>query len=154
MKSGFSIVELLIGIAIIGILVATIMPAINLAREKAKIARVQLELKQIRDAIIQFEADTQEYPGHLSLSGTPEAWDLSPDTIGLTATDGSFVNWKGPYIVRISNDQWGHAYFVDLDYDVDKTIGTDIQAVVGSYGPNGVGQNEQDTDNIFLRLVD
>jgi len=46
----------------------------------------------------------------------------------------------------IPQDPWGNNYFFDTDYDVN---GVGTRAVVGSYGPNGVGNNLYDSDDIY-----
>jgi hypothetical protein len=50
-------------------------------------------------------------------------------------------------------DPWGHPYFFDTDYDIDPSGGVTNAAVIGSFGPNGVGQNVYDSDNIYIKLV-
>jgi hypothetical protein len=52
-------------------------------------------------------------------------------------------------------DPWGNPYFLDTDYQVDangnpcQSSCTEV-AALGSFGPNGVGQNVYDSDDIIL----
>jgi len=75
-------------------------------------------------------------------------WDLNAANAGLVATNGGFPNWDGPYMQSVPKDPWGSDYFFDLDYRID---GKDF-AVVGSFGPNKVGKNLYDSDDIILIL--
>lgn len=47
-SAGFTLVELLIVIAVIGILTSTVLSSINTARQKARIASVQASLKSVQ----------------------------------------------------------------------------------------------------------
>jgi prepilin-type N-terminal cleavage/methylation domain-containing protein len=50
-NKGFTLIELLVVIAIIGLLSSIIMASLNSARQKAKVAKAQIEIRQIIDAI-------------------------------------------------------------------------------------------------------
>ena len=156
---GFTLIELLVVIAIIGVLASIILASINIARQRAKIAKAQGEVNQLRKAAALLESDTGEWPGHKTVddveSGASgnEIWDLRTPEAGLIATDGNFPNWSGPYIQNITADPWNNNYFFDTDYDIDPTAGESWAAAVGSFGPNGVGQNIYDSDDIFNVLV-
>lgn len=58
----FTIVELLVVVAIIGVLVALLLPAIQSARESARATHCQNNLRQIALAVGQFESTTKSFP--------------------------------------------------------------------------------------------
>lgn len=166
MRRGFTLIELLVVIAIIGILSSVVLASLNAARDKSKIAAAKSELTQIRSAINILSASTGLWPGGKTLDqiesggGANEIWDLTTGSAGLVATDGSFPDWSGPYMSVIPLDPWNNPYFMDTDYEVDAAGnpcdgagGCDTVVAIGSFGPNGDGQNEYDGDDIILILA-
>ena len=151
-----TLMELIIVIAILGILAAVIMPRVQEARKEAKIAQARLQLSQIVHAIKLLENDTNEWPDHKQVdvieSGASgnEVWDLNTPQAGLMATDGDYNNWRGPYISRVPKDPWDQNYFFDTDYDVDAGPGEKWAATAGSFGPDGIGPNLYNSDDIYI----
>lgn len=61
-RSGFTLIEMLVVIAIVAILAALLLPAIQAARESARSAQCQSNLRQLGIAVIQFRDQTGAYP--------------------------------------------------------------------------------------------
>lgn len=76
---GFTLVELLIVVAIIATLAAIAIPSYISSRNKAKIAMAVSEIKLIEKAILEFCADTGQLPNSLnditSLRQISDPWD-------------------------------------------------------------------------------
>jgi prepilin-type N-terminal cleavage/methylation domain-containing protein len=71
-KSGFTLVEMLVVIAIIGVLVALMLPAVQSARESARRAKCANNLKQLALALHQYEGIARRLPwGNAYGSGKP-----------------------------------------------------------------------------------
>ena len=63
-QDGFTLVELLVVIAIVGVLVSLMLPAIQAAREAARMTQCRNNLKQISTSFHNFESSRRFYPGH------------------------------------------------------------------------------------------
>lgn len=162
---GFTLVEILIVVAIIATLSAIAIPQFAQYAEKGRIAKANADLRNLKAAINTLGIDTQFWPlgyaaevASADTSGSNEAWDITAGNVGIFANDGTFdaSAWGGPYLptgaldAATGNflDPWGSNYFVDYDYNTSS--GT--HAVVGSFGPNKVGPNAYDNDDIYLIL--
>lgn len=167
-NSGFTLIEILVVLAIIGLLSTLTMAAVNMARGKAKVAKALNDIDTLNTALEMLATDTGQWPGHQQVyvigTATPNneycgvdaatndcaSRTLGDDSAGLVSNDGTtpFTNWQGPYIKEAPLDAWGHEYFFDTDYQVDAAglptgcggVGGPIDVVViGSYGPDGLG---------------
>jgi len=146
---GFTLIEVLIVTAVIGILASIAAVAGNGYRDRAKIARAQSEIDRISKAFVLLEADTGLWPGKqtpgIHTGGANEVWNLAACSAGLLCTDGGYPNWNGPYLTSIPKDPWDMDYFLDSDY----MTGGRNRAVLGSFGPNKVGRNLYDSDDVI-----
>ncbi len=62
--SGYTLLELLVGVAIIAILVTLLLPAVNAARESSRSTNCKNKLRQLGIAISSFEARNKHLPIH------------------------------------------------------------------------------------------
>lgn len=151
--SGFTLVELLVVMGIFALLTTITLAGVRFARSISRVNKAKADIEQIRKAISSLATDTEEWPGNqipdeVCNCSNNEIEDLTDPSAGILATDGSYNNWKGPYMPSIPPDPWGNNYFFDTDYEIDGTP----YVVVGSYGPNGVGNNLYDSDDI-IRVI-
>lgn len=97
--SGFTLLELLVVLVIIGLLVGYVAPRYfaQVGKSEVKVARAQI--KSLEDALDQYRLDVGHYPsteqGLAALFTQPEGE----------------ARWQGPYLKKaVPNDPWGHAY--------------------------------------------
>ena len=160
-QKGFTLIELLVVIGIIAVLATFTAISVRSAREKAKVAKAQNNIDVLYTGIGQLMVDTGEWPGHqtpdevASGSGN-EVWDLAAADAGLLDTDGAYLGWSGPYVAAVPIDPWGNNYFLDTDYSVkgnnqpcDGDSGCRTVVAIGSFGPDGIGQNQYNGDDII-----
>jgi len=151
-REGFTLLELMICVAVIGILATIAIPNYLSYREKSKIAKAQAELHHLSKCVTMLALDTGLWPNKVNTGlppGSLEKWNLNAPDAGLTGTDGGFPDWAGPYISTVPKDPWGNDYFFDPDYMIDGLN----HVVLGSFGPNGVGINLYDADDIYIILA-
>lgn len=151
-----TLTEIMIVVMVIGVLVSIAVPMYSNARNNARLAKARHDVSILHASIRQLLWDTGEFPKHyVRTMGTPpnplECEDLTLAEAGLMRTDNLFNNWKGPYLGKIEKDPWGMNYFFDPDYFATG-YGVSYIQVVGSYGPNKVGRNVYDSDNIYERV--
>lgn len=60
---GFTLLELMVVISIIGVLAAMIFPALGGAKQKAYLSRVKVEFRSIATALELYATDNNKYPG-------------------------------------------------------------------------------------------
>lgn len=160
-KKGFTLVELLLVISIIGILTTLMLTTLSTSRERARIVRAQAEVKQIYLAMAFFDDDNEQWPNHKAsyakecnavgneICAVSDGCSLGMNDpgAGLTQTDGTYPGWEGPYYMpEVPIDPWGHEYFLDTDYFTDLNGDGTIECsvIIGSFGPNGIGLIFQD----------
>ena len=147
-RSGFSLLEIMIVVSIIGLLAAVAMPSIIKARTKARRTIATEDLRVLAGAVDQLAMQTGKWPGGIIAGqpASPEVWNLTLAAAGIISSDGRFPRWQGPYIKTLPEDPWGENYFFDPDY----LINGKMYAVIGSFGPNKGTRNGYDTDDIYV----
>ena len=149
-SGGFTLLELIVNVAIVGILTAIAIPAYFTFKNQARIAQTKGDLHHIQLAIEQLANDTSKWPGPQPVGQTAdqEVWNLNASNAGIVATNGGFPNWRGPYMNSVPKDPWGSNYFFDPDYYVKGVK----YAAIGSFGPNKCCRNQYDSDDVILLM--
>jgi general secretion pathway protein G len=98
---GFTLIEIMVVVVIIGLLAAFILPNVFGNVEKAQISKVKGDIQAIETALTMYKLDNYKYPGT----------DVGLTALSQRPNDPTVRNWReGGYIKRISKDPWGNPY--------------------------------------------
>ena len=97
---GFTLIELMVVLVIIGVLAALIVPNVIGRADDARVTAARTDVNNLMQALKLYRLDNQRYPtgeqGLQALLARPTAGPAAP-------------NWK-PYVEKLPMDPWGHAY--------------------------------------------
>ncbi len=122
MQAGFTLIEIMVVVFILGLLVTLVAPKIIGRTDEARVVKAKADIRAIEEAMHMFKLDNGFYPSTAEgiaalVTPPPRAHGFSPDG----------------YLPKVPTDPWGqeYAYFSD---------GRDI--VIKSYGADGVEGGE------------
>jgi prepilin-type N-terminal cleavage/methylation domain-containing protein/prepilin-type processing-associated H-X9-DG protein len=103
--TGFTLVELLVVMAIIAILISLLLPAVRRARQQAQQAACLMNLRQIGVAIQSYAADNNDYIPHVTTDSFPRSvCAVGPGTLRFTWSDRLVL---GKNLNQPWRDNWG-----------------------------------------------
>jgi general secretion pathway protein G len=122
---GFTLIELMVVLVIIGVLAALIVPNMLDRAEDARVTAARTDVNNLMQALKLYKLDNLRYPsgeqGLQALVAKPTVGTIPP-------------NWR-PYLDKLPSDPWGHPYqFANpgLNGEID----------VYSFGADGVAGGE------------
>ena len=99
-QAGFTLIELMVVLVIIGVLAALIVPNVLDRAEDARATAAKTDVNNLMQALKLYKLDNQRYPtteqGLQALLTKPSSGPTPP-------------NWK-PYVEKLPQDPWNHPY--------------------------------------------
>lgn len=105
--AGFTLVELLVVLVIVGLLASLVAPRVLGYLGEAKHDSAAAQIKNIESALELYFVDNGEYP------------TTSQGLGALSSAPAGTVNWSGPYLKNADTlrDPWGNAFIYSLESD-------------------------------------
>jgi general secretion pathway protein G len=128
--AGFTLIEILVVVVIIGILAAIVAPRIMSRIDDAQIAKARQDIRVYETALNLFRMDNYKFP----------STDQGLQSLVQQPADPSIRNWKqGGYVDSLKKDPWGY----DYQYIYPGTHGTeyDLFTLGADNQPGGEGIN-------------
>ena len=129
-QRGFTLIEIMVVVIIIGLLAAVIVPQVINKVDEARISKAKADIQSLETALTMYRLDNSKYP----------TTDQGLQALVVQPTDPSIRHWRiGGYLQRVSKDPWGNDYGYTFpgthgrEYDLF-TLGADGQ-------PGGDGVN-------------
>jgi general secretion pathway protein G len=98
-SAGFTLLEIMVVVIIIGVLAATIIPQFMGTTHDAKVSAAKADVSQLENALERFNLHMDRYP----------TMDEGLKVL-VEALTGEDKKWRGPYIKLLRPDPWGNPY--------------------------------------------
>ena len=119
-KAGYSLLEILIVIVIIGMLVALVGTQLTNILDNQKVNATKIQMDSLKKTLTTMSLDVGRYP--------TEAEGLAM----LTTNPGDAApGWKGPYMDKVPTDAWGNPF------KYLPPSGDDLEPKIESFGHDG-----------------
>lgn len=97
--AGFTLLELLIVLVILGLLIGYVAPNFFQQEDKSKVKAARAQIKALEDALDQYRLDVGRYP------------TTEQGLVALTVQPQGESRWQGPYLKKgVPADPWGNPY--------------------------------------------
>jgi general secretion pathway protein G len=100
-QRGFTLIEIMVVVIIIGLLAAVVVPQFLGRVDDARVSKAKQDIQAIETALTIFKLDNFTYP----------STDMGLRALVEQPTDSSIRNWRaGGYLKRVNKDPWGNDY--------------------------------------------
>ena len=98
---GFTLIEIMVVVIILGILAATIIPQFARTTQDAKVSRARADIATLESALERY---------YLGMNGYPATEEGLKALAEPPADEARAKDWRGPYIKELRPDPWGNPY--------------------------------------------
>lgn len=98
---GFTLIEIMVVVIILGILAATIIPQFARTTQDAKVSRAKADIATLESALERYYLNMNAYPA------TEEGLKALVEP---PVDEAKTKDWRGPYIKELRLDPWGSPY--------------------------------------------
>ncbi len=126
-QKGFTFIEIVISIAIIGLLAAVVGPAYLRWLERGRITATKASIKGVKLEIDTYYSDIGDYPQSLKV------------LVKRPFDEEAARDWRGPYLKEIPRDGWKRKFIYRLNPE-----GTEPPYELYSYGAKGKGASSSE----------
>jgi general secretion pathway protein G len=135
LQRGFTLIEIMVVVIIIGLLAAVVVPQFLGRVDDARVAKAKQDIQALDTALRMYKLDNFVYP----------TAELGLQALVVKPNDSAVKNWRpGGYLKRLNKDPWGNEYQYQNpgthgDYDLysfgadGQPGGTGINADVGNW---------------------
>jgi len=132
-QRGFTLIEIMVVVVIIGLLATLILPRVLGRQEEAMVAKATADIQALSSALKLYKLDNFNYP------------DTGQGLDALVSKPANAKNWQqGGYIDRLPKDPWGNDYQYlfpgqKMEFDIwsfgsdGQNGGTEVAADVGNW---------------------
>ena len=99
-QSGFTLIEIMVVVVILGILAAIVAPNVISRIDDASINRAKQDIRGIESALKLYYMDNSRYP----------TTDQGLEALTTRPNDSTLRNWRGPYLDKLPRDPWNNTY--------------------------------------------
>jgi len=100
-QSGFTLIEVMVVVVILGILAAVVVPNIMGEPEKARVNKAKQDIRSLELALDRYKLDNYDYPStEQGLDALVKKPSGAPEP----------RRWKGPYVKKVTSDPWQNDY--------------------------------------------
>jgi general secretion pathway protein G len=135
-RGGFSLIELVVVVAVMALLAGVLTPVVGRVIEDSKVSRAKSDARAIVHAIGRYRLDVGAYPGGPQANATYN-YGYGGAATGAEYHNAALVQGAKKYLQEaIGTDPWGRNYA----YHIYTQSNPYQDVVVYSYGPNGVNE--------------
>jgi general secretion pathway protein G len=98
-EAGFTLIELMVVIVIIGLLTTIVVVNVMPAQDKAMVQKARTDVALLEQAVERYRLDNLAYPDQITALIDPPAGLARPERYA-----------RGGYVKRLPEDPWGQAY--------------------------------------------